>query len=75
MQQISNKNSFEFERVQKKIKEIREKKLLKKLFKENLPKKKSKFISLVSEKYGYDITKKLDTDIDEVFYEFYEKKI
>jgi hypothetical protein len=74
-QTLNEKNSFEFERVQEKVKEIKDKKLLEKLFKKHLPKKRSKFISLVSEKYGYDITKKLDKDIDEIFYEFYGKKI
>jgi len=69
------RNSFEYKKTNEKIKEIREKKLLKRLFEENLPKKKSKFISLVCEKYGYDVTKKLEKDIDEIFYEFYGKKL
>lgn len=73
-QTLDKRNSFAFKKVNEQIKEIRNNKLLEKLFKENLPKKRSKFVSLVCEKYGYDVTKKLEKDIDEVFYEFYVKK-
>lgn len=71
---LNDKNSFEFSKTQKQLKEINEKKLLKQLFEKHLPKKRSQFISLISEKYGYDIAKKLQNEADDIFYEFYDKK-
>jgi hypothetical protein len=65
------KNSIEFEKLEKTIKEIREKNDLKSIFDKYLPKKMSKFKSLVSEKYGYNVAVNLKDDMEKIFLEFY----